>query len=94
MLSTCPSEYISYIYIYLPVDIGRVFEYEVKQNKNGIFTSNCKVSLIDFETQISLRTKAPPKISPSKKAFEKYKPQGLFSEFYGTLKLQTGAIAM
>ena len=56
MLSTCPSEYISYIYIYLPVDIGRVFEYEVKQNKNGIFTSNCKVSLIDFETQISLRT--------------------------------------
>ena len=26
---------------------------------------------------------APPKISPSKKALENYKPRGLFSEFYG-----------
>ena len=26
--------------------------------------------------------KAPPKISPSKGAFEKYKPWGLFLEFY------------
>ena len=34
--------------------------------------------------QISLRRKAPPKISPSKRAFEKYKPRGLFTEFYGT----------
>jgi len=24
-----------------------------------------------------------PKISPSKRTFEKYKPQGLFLEFYG-----------
>ena len=24
-------------------------------------------------------------MSPSKRAFEKYKPQGLFSEFYGVL---------
>ena len=30
-----------------------------------------------------LRTLAPLKISPSKRAFEKYKPRGLFSEFYG-----------
>jgi len=30
-----------------------------------------------------LRIKVPPKISPSKGAFEKYKPWGLFSEFYG-----------
>ena len=30
-----------------------------------------------------LRILAPPKISPSKRAFEKYKPRGLFSEFYG-----------
>ena len=29
----------------------------------------------------------PPKISPSKKAFEKYKPQGLFSEFYSIIFL-------
>ncbi|CAH3181964.1 unnamed protein product, partial [Porites evermanni] len=27
----------------------------------------------------------PPKISPSKRAFEKYKPRGLFSEFYDRL---------
>ena len=32
-----------------------------------------------------LRILAPPKISPSKRAFEKYKPRGLFSEFYGSL---------
>ena len=57
--------------------------YNVKQSKNGKFTSNCKASPIDFETQISLCRKAPPKISPSKRAFEKYKPGGLFSEFYG-----------
>ena len=40
---------------------------------------------MDFETQISLLMKAPPKISTSKTAFEKYKPRGLFSEFYGNL---------
>ena len=32
-----------------------------------------------------LRILASQKISPSKRAFEKYKPQGLFSEFYGML---------
>ena len=31
-----------------------------------------------------LRIYAPPKISSSKRAFEKYKPRGLFSEFYGS----------
>ena len=35
--------------------------------------------------QISLHKLAPLNISPSKRAFEKYKPQGLFSEFYGIL---------
>ena len=30
-------------------------KYKVKQSKNGKFTSNYKVSSIDFETQISLR---------------------------------------
>ena len=58
-------------------------KYKVKQGKNGKFTANYKASPIDFETQISLRRLAPPKISPSKRAFEKYKPQGLFSKFYG-----------
>ena len=33
----------------------------------------------------ALRIKALPKISPSKRAFEKYKPWGLFSEFYGNV---------
>ena len=28
---------------------------------------------------------SPSKISPSKRAFEKYKARGLFSEFYGIL---------
>ena len=40
------------------------------------------INLADFETQSSLRIWAPPKISSSKRAFEKYKPRGLFSEFY------------
>ena len=39
----------------------------------------CKFPSVDKP----LRIKAPPKISPSKRAFEKYKPRGLFSEFYG-----------
>ena len=58
-------------------------KYKVKQCKNGKFTSSYKASPIDFETQISLRgLKAPPNISPSKRAFEKSKPRGqLFSEF-------------
>ena len=29
-------------------------KYKVKQSKNSKFTSNCKASSIDFETQISL----------------------------------------
>ena len=33
-----------------------------------------------------LRIQARPKISPSKRVFEKCKPRGLFSEFYGILK--------
>ena len=57
-------------------------KYKVKQSKNGKFTSNYKASPIEFETQISVR-RAPPNISPSKRAFEKCKPRGLFSEFYG-----------
>ena len=36
-------------------------KYQVKQSKNGKFTSNYKA----FETQISLRRQAPPNISPS-----------------------------
>ena len=48
-------------------------KYKEKQSKNGKFTSNYKVSPIDFETQISLRRYlATPHISPSKRAFEKY----------------------
>ena len=32
------------------------FKYKVKESKTGKFTSNCKTSPIDFETQFSLRT--------------------------------------
>ena len=55
----------------------------MKQSRNGEFPSNYKASPIDFETQIFLRTQAPQKLSPSKRVFEKYKPRGLCSEFYG-----------
>ena len=41
----------------------------------------CKFPSVDKP----LRITAPPKISPSKRAFEKYKPRGLFSEFYGNI---------
>ena len=58
-----------------------------KQSKNGKFPSNCKASPIDFETQISLHREAPPNIRRSKRAFEKYKPRGLFTEFYRCLIL-------
>ena len=63
-------------------------KYKLKQRENSKFTSNYKASPIDCETQISLHRYAPTNISPSKnkplkRAFEKYKPQGLFSEFYG-----------
>ena len=54
-----------------------------KQSKNGKFTSSYKASPLDFEAQISLRRYAASNISPSKRAFEKCKPQGLFSAFYG-----------
>ena len=57
-------------------------KYKVKQSKNTKFTFNYKASSIDIETQIFLRRQAPPKISPSKRAFEKYKPRGLLLEFY------------
>ena len=60
-------------------------KYKVKQSKNSKFPSNYKANPIDFETQISLRRKAPPNISPSKRVFEKYKPRGLFSEFNGII---------
>ena len=64
-------------------------KYEVKQRKKGKFTSNYKASPIDFETQIPppppvvkpLRIYAPPKLSPSKRAFEKYKPRTYFWNF-------------
>ena len=65
--------------------IETLLKHKVKQRKNGKFTFNYKASPTDFETQISLRRLAPPNISPSKRAFEKYKPWGLFSEFYGIL---------
>ena len=52
----------------------------------SIFLDKSGSSSIDFKTQISLRRKAPPKISHSKVAFEKYKPRGFFSEFYSKLQ--------
>ena len=72
-----PSEYKPPGGLYLEFAL----EYKVKQSKNG------KFSLLQASPTVHkpLRIQAPPKISPSKRAFEKYKPGGLFSEFYGIL---------
>ena len=63
-------------------------KYRVKQSKNSKFPSNCKLAQSILKRKFPsidnpLRIQAPPKISPSKRVFEKYKPRGLFSEFYG-----------
>ena len=63
-------------------------EYKEKQSKNGKFPSHYKLAQSISKRKVPfvhkpLRIQAPPKISPSKRAFEKYKPRGLFSEFYG-----------
>ena len=65
--------------------VENALKYKVKQSENGKFPSNYKANPIDFETQISLRRCALPNISPPKRAFEKYKPRGLFSEFNGII---------
>ena len=41
-----------------------------------------------------LRILAPPKISLSKRAFEKYKTRGLFSEFYGIFPMTQKLLLM
>ena len=63
-------------------------EYKVKQSKNGKFPSHYKLAQSILKRKFPsvnkpLRIQAPPKISPSKRALEKYKPRGLFSEFHG-----------
>ena len=73
----CPSKYKPPGELYLEFAL----KYRIKQSKNGKFPSNYKASPINFEMQISLRRYAPPQISPSKRAFEKYKPRGLFLDF-------------
>ena len=70
-------------------------EYKVKQSKNGQFPSHCKPAQSKLKRKFPsvhkpLRILAPPKISVSKRAFEKYKPRGLFSEFYGICEPGTG----
>ena len=57
-------------------------EYKEKQNKNGKFPFDYKLALRFYKANF------PPYISPSKKAFEKYKPGGLFPKFYGNLFLK------
>ena len=62
--------------------------YKVKQSKTVNFVPTIRLAQSILKRKFSsvdkpLRIQAPPKISPSKRAFEKYKPRGLFSEFYG-----------
>ena len=42
-------------------------------------------------TDINFPSTKGPKVSSSKRAFEKYKPRGLFSEFYGISKIKFAA---
>ena len=76
-----------------------VLEYKVKQSKNGKFPSHYKLAQSNLKRKFPsvhkpLRIKAPPKISPSKRAFEKYKPRGLFLEFYGIILYYFSLITM
>ena len=62
-------------------------EYKVKQSKNGKFPSHYKLAQsilkCKFPSVLSPSEHKPlKKKSPSKRAFEKYKLQGLFLEFY------------
>ena len=64
-------------------------KYKVKQSKTVNFLPTIRLAQSILKRKIPsvhkpLRIKAPPKISPPKRAFEKYKPRGLFSEFYGS----------
>ena len=66
--------------------LENALKYKVKQSKNGKFPSHYKLKLAQLILKLQfpsvhkpLRILAPPKISPSKRAFEKYKPRGLFS---------------
>ena len=68
-------------------------QYKVKQGKNGKFPSHYKLAQLILKRKSPsvhkpLQIEAPPKISPSKRAFEKSKPRGLFSEFYGMFVIQ------
>ena len=56
-------------------------KYKVKQSINDKFTSNYMASSIDFETQISLRREAPPKISPQKGPLKNISPGAYFRNF-------------
>ena len=70
--------------------LGNCPQYKVKQSKNGKFPFNWRLAQSMLKRKSPsvdkpLRIWAPPKISPSKRAFEKCKPRGLFSEVYGML---------
>ena len=71
----CPSEY-------KPPPGGLYLEfalkYKVKQSKNGEFPSHYKLALSILKRKFSSEYKPL-----QKRAFEKYKSRGLFSEFYG-----------
>ena len=77
-------------------------EYKVKPSKNydGKFPSIYKASPIDFEKNISLRRSAAPniipsKLSPSKRAFEKYlSPGAYFRNFTVAQVFKTSTIVV
>ena len=69
-----------------------------KRSENGKFPSHCKLAQSIVKRKFPsvdkpLRIWAPPKISPSRRTFEKYKPRGLYSEFYGIIGNQLSWIS-
>ena len=61
-------------------------KYKVKQSKNGTFPSNNKLAQTILKHKFPSVHK-PLQYKPHEIGFEKYKPHGLFSEFYGNLSL-------
>ena len=74
-----PSKYKPPGGLYLEVAL----KYKVKQSKNGTFPFHYKLPQSILKPNFPLYM-SPSKNKPLKSAFEKYKPRGLFLEFYGS----------
>ena len=60
-------------------------KYKVKQSKNGKFPYHYKLAQLILKRKFPSKYKPLRKSAPSKRVFEKCKPRGFFSEFYGMI---------